>query len=344
MSRNFFVKNGYRSIRLILSSKGDYSQKDSEWNYSDIPHLNYIHSRVEGITLKASRTHISNIFLQRVGPFEIPASVNISHLTAGKHEYIMTILNIGISVVTSHKNDSDGCLTTTTYEFFYKDLAGFIMCLLARMTTRKNYRILMSEDMPMRIQRGILRRKGIGFKLDTLDLIGFTDTLDISCNNIECGSALQANEEFRIEVTGLSGSIDTANDLLRVEWRDNNLLIVPKICPHEGAPLAHKQTHMHSADHLHDCLLCPWHGRKIGPVARMNLLDEEKLDFCIYHRQFSIKKTKCALDKQSGLSYEITLRLKGPEIRCKPLQKNDKRYDCELDSNETRINHKGDSG
>jgi hypothetical protein len=302
-----------------MSSKGEYSQRDSEWNYSDIPHLNYIHSRVEGITLEASKTHISNIFLQKVGPLEIPASVNISHLTADKHEYVMTILNIAISVVTRHQTDQDGCLTTTSYEFFYRDIVGFIVCMLARVSTKRNYRILMSEDMPMRIQRGLLRRKGIIFDLDRQDLIGFTNTLDINENHVDCGSAFRKGEEFRFELSGRCGYIDTANDLLRAEWNENTLRILPKICPHEGAPLFGKSTALSDTHQSCEGSICAWHGRKIGAIARMNFLDEHKLHFCIYHTRFTLKIVEQIQNKRSELAFLISLRIEGPEIRGEPL-------------------------
>ena len=38
--------NGYKYLSLRLQTIGEYSSRDSEWNYSDIPHLNYVHKKV----------------------------------------------------------------------------------------------------------------------------------------------------------------------------------------------------------------------------------------------------------------------------------------------------------
>ena len=44
---SFMKKQDYKHLFLRRITRGDYSPRDSEWNYSDIPHLNYIHTKVE---------------------------------------------------------------------------------------------------------------------------------------------------------------------------------------------------------------------------------------------------------------------------------------------------------
>lgn len=334
MIQQFFCNNQYKKISLQLSSEGYYSPRDSEWNYSDIPHLNFIHTRVEGVTLKTSKHHVSNIFLQRVGPFEFPASVNISHRSWDRHSYIMIILNIGIAVETTHGGTGEACKTTTRYDFFYKGLFGYLICLMARYSTRKNYQILMSEDMPMRIQRGELRRKGVTFALDKLDLIGFSDTIDVTANNIDCRSAVPQGAIYQFIVSSIPGSVEIENYWLRAEWSNSLMRIYPLICPHEGAPLRQKVKSLDST--ADDCRVaaCPWHGKKIKEVAKIDLRAGSDLEFTLYHTRFILSIDNWQIKEDGESTYLVTIRAKSPESGCEPLQQNNDRYDKHLNEYE----------
>jgi hypothetical protein len=331
MATKFFDDNHYRRISLQLSTHGWYSPRDSEWNYSDIPHLNFIHTRVAGITLKASKKHISNIFLQRIGPFEIPASVSISHRTRDIHSYIMTILNIAIEVETRHEGIGSGCVTTTQYNFYYKGFLGLLICLLARYSTRRNYSILMSEDMPMRTQRGKLRRKGVLFAHDKLELIGFSDTLNIAADNVDCRGAIPEKYAYRFRTSSIPGSVDIESCWLRVEWNNDFIRIYPAICPHEGAPLTQNIGETVS-DHA-ECnagIICPWHGRKVKEIAKMCLKNPQDLEFTLYHTKFIMSVEEYRTEGRGATSYLVLIRTKGPQAGCKPLGYYDKGDDHNL--------------
>ena len=62
----FMKSNGYKYLSLRLQTTGDYSSRDSEWNYSDIPHLNYVHTKVDGYCFHADNERIINLFMQKV--------------------------------------------------------------------------------------------------------------------------------------------------------------------------------------------------------------------------------------------------------------------------------------
>jgi hypothetical protein len=319
MINSFFKRHKYKSIKLRLSSKGPYDTKDSEWNYSDIPHLNYIHTQVDGLTLHASRTHIASIFLQKIGPIEIPASVSIIHERADLHSYVMIILNIAIGVETTHESVDEGCLTTTNYTFFYKGIAGWIVCMLARFSTRRNYRILMSEDMPMRYQRGRLRDMGVMFKLDEQELIGFSDTLDISLDNIDCSKALDGDKKYGFKVSSTAGSENIECLFLRAEWENGLMSIFPLVCPHEGAELV-KASARSSVDCEHNTRsTCPWHGRTIRPISTFRLDRTSEIRFYIYNVNFTISivvgKSSCSGQNE----YYLTFTPESPKSRSSPL-------------------------
>lgn len=272
---NFLASQGYKNIRLVLRSTGPYSARDSEWNYSDVPHLNYIHTKVEACTLLITKNDISNIFMQKVGPFLLPASVHISHVEATKHEYVMTILNIVIAVETTHTETGDGCETTTKYLFYHKGFIGWLVSHLAKYATRQNYHTLMSEDMPMRLQRGRLRGQGFRFELDSLAIIGFTDTLDIKANHLDGGQVLEEGNEVIIELSELSGKVDIDRYKCTVHWIDNTVWVLPMVCPHEGAELCFhvaKKSQSNSAP----TATCPWHGRRLNPLVA---LDRRSTDY-----------------------------------------------------------------
>ena len=276
----FLARNGYKSIGLMLETRGPYSAKDSEWNYSDIPHLNYIHSRVEGYPVSVSRKHISNVLLQRVGPFEFPASVSILHEQPNIHEYVMTILNIVIHVVTEHIQKGGDCLTTTKYRFYYKGLLGLIICRLARKATRNNYKILMSEDRPMRFQRGALREKGILFALDELDLVGFSDTEDISLDHVDASASSESRQIWTASIVNAKGNATDHHHLVQLSWQDNYLQVFPLVCPHEGADLNGLLPKQPCNEK--NAILCPWHGRALKSLIDISLLKSatHRLGFC----------------------------------------------------------------
>lgn len=277
---SFLTRNGYKVLCLELVTKGDYSFKDSEWNYSDIPHLNFIHTKVDGITLSSGQRHVSSIFLQKIGPFRLPVSVCILHSEVGLHTYTMTILNILIHVRTVHQGDDVRCLTTTTYAFYYRGFFGMLLSRLARIATRSNYRILMSEDVPMRNQRGMLRQRGITFALDKRDLIGFSDTETIHNNNVEANMLRRSSTICEVKLAALSGEAQIDDFLLQISWEQGIVRIFPSICPHEGAPLKMPfpcDNHPNSS-----ILICPWHGRRLAPLLTLNsnISGTYPLEFC----------------------------------------------------------------
>ena len=90
-------RNGYKHLILRLHTIGNYSKKDSEWNYSDIPHLNYVHTKVEGFSFYADNERIVT-FMQRFGPFTIPVTNYIEHTKSDYHFYVMNILGMVVAL------------------------------------------------------------------------------------------------------------------------------------------------------------------------------------------------------------------------------------------------------
>ena len=144
---------------------------------------------------------------------------------------------------------------------FLKILHPLVHKVLAR-----NYDILMSEDTPMRLQRGKLRARGFSFRQDE-EGHSYSDSIQIVKNNLrhpELPAAL-----IKINLSGIDGKPnehwdETGFRSVVVHRSAGELFISRSICPHEGAALD-------GANCKDDNLECPWHGRLIKPWARFNL-------------------------------------------------------------------------
>ncbi|MEE4238901.1 MAG: hypothetical protein V2I51_19435, partial [Anderseniella sp.] len=140
----------------------------------------------------------------------------MEHQHASSHDYAFVILWVVVIVQTEHSPHEKGCRTQTTYRFFYQGILGWILARLAKLATKKNYEILMREDLPMRWQRGRLRRKGCRFTHDRQDLIGFTDTTDISQANVDARAMPVPSRSFEFQISSPRGSRELEEILIRI--------------------------------------------------------------------------------------------------------------------------------
>ena len=103
--------------------------------------------------------------MQKFGPFSIPVTNYIEHLQKDEHFYVMNILGLLVSVTTSHKEKTSlKALTTTEYRIFYRNWIEKLFAYFIRFATEKNYKVLMSEDVPMRNQRVFYEKRYKIFK------------------------------------------------------------------------------------------------------------------------------------------------------------------------------------
>jgi hypothetical protein len=126
-----------------------------------------------------------------------------------------------------------------------------------------NYHVLMSQDLPMRDQRGILRNNGYQFVSDGQPR-GFAETVDLTIQNVIAPSPGNKSEQFdtRSLVEGEPGILVGAGPfgLRLIREGDSKLLVYQRVCDHEGSSLD-------SAQFSADCLICPWHAKRIKPLA-----------------------------------------------------------------------------
>ncbi len=67
--RQFLNDNKYNFLELNLETEGDYSPRDSEWNYSDILHFPYVHKSFNQSILNLSKTTNTSFFFTK--PFHV---------------------------------------------------------------------------------------------------------------------------------------------------------------------------------------------------------------------------------------------------------------------------------
>jgi len=155
---------------------------------------------------------------------------------------------------------------TTTYHIFAPKVFGWSLRLVEKILKR-NYSILMSEDLPLRERKGQLRNQGFSFKHDNSPH-SFLDSRNIASNNVVLPKEMQ-EKTYKIEInsfiagnTQLLGSDDMRG--LRLERNGNQILVGPRMCMHEGACLDKVKIE-------DEVLRCPWHGRNPKMYAKFNI-------------------------------------------------------------------------
>ena len=265
---------------------GDYSPRDSEWNYSDIPHLNYVHTKVDGHCFHSDSERIMNLFMQRIGPLSIHVANYIEHTERNQHRYWMNIVGMVVAVTTTHNSTPDGkSKTLTEYNFFYRSFLEKIFAFLIKQATKKNYKVLMSEDVPMRNQRGFLRNLGITFLSDSKRTIGFEETADLTIKNVNAKNYFKSGEEKLLDLNKNLGKYHIKEWFITIATFDNKISILGNICQHEGAKLNYD----YNSDDRTCLAACPWHGKRITPLITINKSRSNSYKFNYLNKIFEAK-------------------------------------------------------
>jgi len=256
-----------RSSTSQQRTVGRWLPADALWNYLDVPHLNFVHTAVSGEEFFSSDSASVSVFEQRVFGVRVQAVTAIVRRSQDLIEYVTSLPFVRISVITKIFGSDCQCQVETEYtvstSFLLRPLHGLIHWTLAR-----NYRLLMSEDLPMREQRARLRDRGVRFARDD-DGYRFDASKRVQENNV-----LPAHGDP--EMIGLSTLAARQGEWCRWELSngleilvaitpgDDELLVLPGICPHEGAALEPPNS---SGDSEKCQVRCPWHGRVFWPLA-----------------------------------------------------------------------------
>lgn len=254
---------GYACTEFEISSEGSYDQKDAEFNYKDIPHLNVVHPYANQTLVAVGEDYYVAVHFQKILGVSLPFF--LTNFTPSKSKQIATFsFWIFTFFVENHwQNIANGrCLVTTSYSIFSHKLFRVLHPLLRRII-EKNYKILMADDFPIRDRRGELRRRDFSFVHDKDEnSLTYYSTLDIGKNNLVFPdleysfvvdkARLSLNDEMLIG--------DSLGKGFRLITFDDKISIYPRLCHHEGACLD-------EAKKKGKALTCPWHGRLIPPIT-----------------------------------------------------------------------------
>ena len=257
-------KQGLKFSFLEVSSDGDFLPSDAEWNYKDVPHLNIVHDLVDATYASISDDSIATINLQKIFGFRFPLTVFNYESKPGRQTYFTSFLFYQLIIETWYEPLSPSRTRVNTRYAIGSLPFWQILTPILKWTLKRNYRSLMSSDIPMRARRGELRSWGYSFKGDRTPY-SFLETLKIQLSNVIQPSKCDLPEEFSISLDELlekkNITIGRADHLgLRLDYDAGEIRFFPRMCPHEGANLDKSECSQGQ-------IRCPWHGRKFLPLA-----------------------------------------------------------------------------
>jgi nitrite reductase/ring-hydroxylating ferredoxin subunit len=255
---------GFRFSQFTMTSEGDYSADDADWNYKDIPHLHEVHALAESHPAVVGRDINCSVNLQRILGVWFPITLVNFEYEKNRQIYYTTLLFFVLIIET--RIESRGpirCAVHTNYSIGSSPWLFFLVPLL-KMLVKRNYWVLMSEDIPMRERKGDLRKLGYTFRKDG-DTYSFIGTRSIMRENL-CAPQ-NASNIIRVNyATLLDGKQEAlAGDAGLLGFRmvrvAEEVVVYPRACPHEGASLD-------KSDCTGGFVKCRWHGRKVAPIGR----------------------------------------------------------------------------
>jgi hypothetical protein len=255
---------GFSEFQLV--SEGHYETFDADWNYKDIPHLNALHKLVNSYPSSIDDYLVTSINLQTVLGVVLPMIVVNYHSGKDRQTYYTSFLNLLLIVETSwHSLGTNHTRVETNYAIGSRWYLKFLHPVVRHLIT-KNYRQLMSEDLPMRERRGHLRDWGYAYRTDG-PVHSFAATLHILEENMVVKHELAPPGSHvvtpaQLEEARAHDIFTTRSDHwgLRLRVADGALQIYPRMCPHEGACLDDQAIERNTVK-------CPWHGRLLRPLA-----------------------------------------------------------------------------
>jgi len=286
-------KHGYAFSEFSLVTDGNHTVSDADWNYKDIPHLHYIHELAEAVPCFIDHDTIASVFVQKIFGIKFPLSVFIYEPAPNIQLYYTTLFFYILFIESKYERlGPNRTRVITTYSIGFPKFLKWTFPFL-RWTIKRNYKNLMSGDIPMRERRGELR--SWGYTLHKEDAThSYEKSLDIKKLNavppmkaphpitheIMLQEIFSDNEEF------LFGRSDSWG--LRMVKTHNELMIFPRMCHHEGASLDQQKC-------VDAKIKCPWHGRLHTKIASFDLENLDKQEIVTQYHKLSLEGTKLSI-------------------------------------------------
>jgi nitrite reductase/ring-hydroxylating ferredoxin subunit len=306
-------KENFFFAEFSMIHEGDYSVADADWNYKDIPHLHYVHQLAEAAPSYADDDKIASIVVQKIPGLTIPLSVFIYENSPTSQLYYTASFFYVLIIESKYQElGPNRTRVTTTYCIGASKILRWTFPIL-RWLIKRNYRDLMSTDIPMRERRGKLRSWGYHFYNDT-PTYSYVKSNDISGEHVILPTTLPtpANTVLRLsEVLPHAGEYlwgrDDAWGLRLVRSEDQTLRIYARMCHHQGASLDGQACINHRVQ-------CPWHGRLFPAIATFDLtqqtaqtntakchhfvLEDNVLTIALHLKRSGNSDTVCDLEKE----------------------------------------------
>lgn len=270
------LQAGYVVSDFSLRAEGNYSVEDASWNYRDaIAHLNHIHPQVRNIPVVADDKKLASIFLQTI--FGIRFPITVFDYETKEHTqttffswafFVVVVENVCESL------SAQRAAVATHYQICSPPFFRWAHPVV-RWVLKRNYRILMSQDVPVRERRGELRDWGYSFR-GREENQSYRRSLNIVNDQVVPPEeeSLPASVSFDLESDLAEGkrAFFGRDDHLGLQFlrRGNEVVVYPRICPHQGASLDRSAC----ADGR---LQCGWHGRKFNPLLTIDLTTTEAI-------------------------------------------------------------------
>ncbi len=264
---------------FVVSSEGEWAAEDADWNYKDVPHLNEVHSLASTVPAAIDDEVIATVNIQRIAGLPMPIALANYVAPDGSQVYYTTlfvfVLIVETRIIDTTPVGADAApgraRVETSYRIGGPRVLMWFFPVLRRLLTA-NYRVLMSEDLPMREQRGRLRRAGYRFKSDGRPRT-FAETVDLTVTNVippdvdlEHRSLVDLAPLAEPGATVVVGHGSAGVRLVR--GVGSEILVFDRVCSHEGACLD-------SARLAGTSLVCPWHARRVKPLGSFAIDDRK---------------------------------------------------------------------
>ena len=306
---SIFKREGFSFSNFSLVSEGVYHPLDSSWNYLDIPHARFVHDQVDSDYTVVGDEHASVVAFLKLGGLRIPLSITNYCKNPLSMTYYMTWMFFILVIETDAEEVSLGMTRVTTNYHIGSTAVFKFLHPLIRWILQKNYKVLMSTDVPMRERRGQLRGWGYSFDGEKPSH-SFEKSLDISRENVILPKeSKNGNSPIRLvlkEILPADGEYLHGRDDhlgLQIVRSGDTIGVYPRLCPHEGASLDKKNSWVCTRSREVPMsgqkgykIMCPWHGRLFEPITQFDLSSNEvqKADSC--HLFLSMKQGILSID------------------------------------------------
>ena len=296
-------KKGFFFKSFHLSSLGNFTPEDCDWNYKDTLHVPSMHHPATGLCIDPfvmSDNAMTSFLTQKIfGFFNFTYLMTQYDSGTNNLSYIAQLPFCFMLITTEYYKNKSKTKVVTKYNIAASKLFITIFYPLLKWGITRNYAKLMDDDIAIRERKGWLRKRGMSFFMEKkrYTYIEVNKMDKNNCiyepsmfNSSQASKVLIIKKNSYSDFEFLTGISDPWG--LRGLVVDNNLTLYPRMCHHEGASLDNAILNKNIAS-------CPWHGKKIKPIHQKKFSTNKKLTLNyngkIYNFNFNNGLTKLTI-------------------------------------------------